>query len=1144
MRTCDKTPSLYTSPAFLLDNSKQLSVSSVVRIETLALLAKGVLGMFGTQRESQIERILNQIDGEEFQLLTEDYLQIKYPHVFHYLDPRGRRANGRSIRGSPDIIGRSPSGVIVLGEASKVDDWFAWVKKDIQDWGKRKREGEISAIEGFFVVSWHEFKPERGSDARKQEEAEQLAKQHLGLEPRDLVLIFHKQLVRDLAQPRFAQVVRKHLGLPWSSHPFTPVDEAPTLSKEEFAPTHDEFISGKVQVPPELVKDLDALLQVDHEVLVLGEVASGKTVLAWFYGFRHLARLHPALYLDCGKYRDAWFTSEILDIVDVWRCSQLLLLIDNVHLIPDEFKTFRHELRKRQFLGGKIPTSEAFSILYLGRKSVVNGKETVKIEPKKVVRLKADRYAFQAVYTRLAFRHNVVPFPLPNAVLDSWVEIFGSDLIAFAIAANASVPGLGSPMPEISISLALDSVRSRYLKPLANNPSAYHNFLTLCCLVELELRAPRDAFRTITPLASPFGPMVDDGVVYEERWIDESIYYDLPHPNLGSLILRADPSSPNRTDLLREACVHTHILTGKVLRRLYARDLPLEADTIENLFQDPQFFSKYLATLDVFQWYLLLRDLEHHASDTHQFLRGRLAQKENLDQLLKQAFETPLVHLTTFLRYAEGAMPALWELLEEKLAKVGYRQRLLSQALKTPLHLLKDFLYYAEKAMPKVAKALKEDLTEEESIDTILKHAFNTPLEHLRPFLAYIEITIPRVWKALKEGLAQEDHREHLLSLTLQTRLDGISAFLRYAENAMPEVARALKIRLSEEEAVKTLLNRALYDSPLSNLKPFLRYAENAMPSIANALKKGLAQYEYRERLLSLALENPLYHVKDFLIYAERSIPQAAQSLKEGLAREESVMSLLNRILETSLQSVKDFLQYSERAMPDVSTRLKEELSRNEHEERLLNLALETPLGDLATFLRYTEENLPSVWTSLKAGFGHEKSYHSLLKQALGTALEHLAVFLQYVENSMPQVATFLKKQLARKENRNRLLTRALETSLEHVAYFLRYAECAMPEVWRTFRDDLAKEKNRHRLVMRALNTPLEHLLSFLRYAENAMPEVWKILTEELIRDDNLQRLLKRTRETPSDHLANFLRYADVAMPEIAKAIRAYLTTH
>ena len=70
--------------------------------------------------EAEIERRLEELDGALFQKLCEDYCQLKFPHPWLlHLDPRGRRADGTTVAGSPDFFGRARDDLLVIGEASK-----------------------------------------------------------------------------------------------------------------------------------------------------------------------------------------------------------------------------------------------------------------------------------------------------------------------------------------------------------------------------------------------------------------------------------------------------------------------------------------------------------------------------------------------------------------------------------------------------------------------------------------------------------------------------------------------------------------------------------------------------------------------------------------------------------------------------------------------------------------------------------------------------------------------------------------------------------------------------------------------------------------------------------------------------------------
>ena len=289
--------------------------------------------------------------------------------------------------------------------------------------------------------------------------------------------------------------------------------EGPRLALD-IEPTLDEFISGNVHFPPGLMKTIDDMLETHREALVIGKVASGKTILAYGYGFRHQARGESVLYLDC-KEVDTLDIGVIREAVKTRQSPELLLIIDNVHIIPRKFEQLRRALRNLQAPDSDKPAPNAFSVLYLGRRVQHEGADRIKMFKRmevagRIIPLVADRHAFQAVYERFALRHEIVPPDLPDTKLDRWVNDFAGDLTAFAVAAQSLGTELANPNVTITPEVALDNIRHRYLDPLSTDSYSYWNLLLLCAMAELELVAHRDMFKLVTPGASPFPVLIEE----------------------------------------------------------------------------------------------------------------------------------------------------------------------------------------------------------------------------------------------------------------------------------------------------------------------------------------------------------------------------------------------------------------------------------------------------------------------------------------------------------------------------------------------------------------------------------------------------------------------------------------------------------
>lgn len=451
--------------------------------------------------------------------------------------------------------------------------------------------------------------------------------------------------------------------------------EGPIMSNE-FEPTLEEYKDGRVSVSQALVLRLDEQLQNDRECLVLGDAASGKTTLAYSYGLRHEAKGGIVFYVDCKDYQDSWVPNEgqLLSALRVWTSPQLFLIIDNVHLIPDRLDQLRKSLLRLQVPDGRSPSSESFSVLYLGRRLVMSDSLSASMVSRmealgRTLTIEADKQAFRAVYNRLALRHGVPPPPLPDACLEQWLTAFTSDLIFFSFAANSYGQGLATPDLGISPEAALSKVRERYLDPLKKTPSAWKNMLTLASLAELELWGQNEAFEVITPSDSPFEWAVKQGIVYQTQW-KQWYRYNLPHPSLGSLILRAAPAgSPQKETLIAEASRRSPHFTVTLLWKLYAADKKVIARSIEKHFLDPAFLASCVKELNANQWYRLLRHLNKNAPETFSALKGSLTQQVYHAGIVSQLVETPL-HLTIpFFEFIGEELPALGRALQSELRK-------------------------------------------------------------------------------------------------------------------------------------------------------------------------------------------------------------------------------------------------------------------------------------------------------------------------------------------------------------------------------------------------------------------------------------------------------------------------------------------
>ena len=1094
--------------------------------------------------EDEIERRLEELDGARFQKLCEDYCQLKFPHPWLlHLDPRGRRTDGTTVAGSPDFFGRSRDDLLVIGEASKQDDWFRWLSKDITEWEKRGFRNRIGA---FYAFSWHAFTPDRGTDEQKREKVRALAGERLGLPADSLVLLFRRELVRDLAQPACAQLVRKHLGIPWSIYPWLPIDAVPPPApRSDLTPSADEFVSESVQVDAHLLAAIDTALSRNRELLISGPSACGKTTLALAYAFHHEARDRPAFYLDCKSFAGSLPFDDLLKIVEIWRSPHLLLVVDNIHLALNEIDDLGKHLQALQFVHGVAPGPDAFSIVYVSRTQKQQFPSASYLAERlraaeAVVEVVADESAFRAVHDRMARRHGISPAQRPT---DAWARMahdFGQNLLFFGVACNACGRQLANPFASVEPRMARSAIQEYYLYPLGNDRDAYHNLLTLCVLAELELSAPHSALRVPTPFAAAFGSLVADGLVHERSLPDGRRLYDLEHPSLGTLVLEAQPGRADRQDLIKHACLAAPSLVIQILNRAWLeRGLesePVARVSLEGLVREPRFLDECLSQFGAQEWRLLFLLLHRRNPELLDALQAELSLDARRVRLVECLAAAPLDKIAVFLRDTERNAPRLWSLAKAALAR-DHLPSLLRKVVATPPHFLKAFLQYSEKSLPKVFEAFIVHIGSPEGARFLGPHAARASLGNLRPLLEYLHKARPSAMDSLIRELGVPQNRMCILETALQTRLDGLADFLRFCDRYSPSISAALRADLASERAVLALADRAVHASPLSNLRPFLQYASRTMPAVARSLAVALQQPRYRPRWLALVLESPAYYLEGFLRYADRELPEVSKHLKEDLQTPTASMTLVAAAAKLPLHLLASFLRFADAALPKIAEALRQELGREEGLDRCLRMAKDSPLGDLTSFLGQAKLSQPTVYAHLRSTFFCDETVGLITARAVDTPLEQLRSFLEYCDREHQEWSRRLGYQLQGEHEMRQIAQRAADTPLEHLARFLRYAEQAMPSVAVAIWHRLARPEEEERLALRAVDTPVEHLTSFLRYAQEKAPQLWTRLRENLARDDLARRLLLRLREADAGKRSSLQGYLQREMPDVFAAL-------
>ncbi|HWR82009.1 MAG TPA: hypothetical protein VN285_01765 [Candidatus Deferrimicrobium sp.] len=1080
--------------------------------------------------ESAIESAIEQLKGSpaKFQRLAEDYARLTYPDRFTNIRRSGRHGDV-TVKGWPDAYSPSSDGRMDVLEATHSPDWQDHLDTDLEK-AEAMGNGRLS---GFLFVAWDNDPSLVSDKRRKNPRNEKLMTCRdrltaLDIPAENIRFVFKKQLVSELRQPRFANVLKDILGLPCHCLPFRVLNDEKRIYGSErrldiFAPAKEEYLNDLVHRPA-IADEIEKRLKHPGWALILGRGATGKTVLAIQFGLvGYESKAYPVYYLDLAD-TDAKL-SDAIDVITMFGDDAVLFIIDNVHLDEDF---------ARQVFEHWQSTPLGSHLLLLGRDvSAYGSTGTARPlddlrEEALVLRVQPDDLA--GVFRRLA--HRVRPSPVsaptpPREALERWNELFGGDLIAFSAAVAHRINQLMQGDWQLQAQDAATHMRETYLARVDEAESI--NLFRIAVFAQLELKVPEEAITLAKIRAFLLNGLVHCSVRGPNR---QYKFYQLVHPGLGDLLLTAADYSGHKlnqfiSEQSRYVAQINPIWGFIIAARLESANRTQEALTV---------LKSVIEQDEVWVTSVLAPGLQNMRSNCERLVRLKISVESEIDTklttehsaLVLSALRTPLHFLASFLNYAEHKLPEVYTCLATALVQPENLQTLGSTALRTPLGNLAAFLKYAELKFPDLYALLAAALSQPENLQTLSTTALRTPLGDLTSFLQYAERNLPKVYACLATALVQPENLQTLSATALRTPCHFLVSFLEYVELKFPDVYRIIAVTLTQSESLQTLGSTALSTS-LGNLAAFLEFAERKIPKVYNSLVAALTQPENLQTLGSTALRTPLSDLASFLEFAERKFPKVYNSLAAALTQPESLQTLGSTALRTPLGNLAAFLEYAELKFPDVYALLAAALSQPEHLQTLGATALRTPLGDLAAFLEYAEHKFPDVYRIIAAALTQSESLQTLGSTALSTSLGNLAAFLEFAEHRYPKVYTSLAVTLVQSENLQILIARALRTSLCDLAFFLEFAERKFPKVYNSLAAALTQPENLQTLGSTALRTPLSDLASFLEYAEHKLPDLRNSLYDRIEQSEGLSIIAEVACSEPLSSLLKFLKTTKVA---------------
>ena len=494
--------------------------------------------------EAAIEFALKNLSPGQFQRLAEGYAELQWPDRYRHLIPEGRNPFDATTTGWPDAWARNRDCEIHAVEASMANAWSTHLTSDIK---KAKEHGRVVS---FVFVS-------TANPRETSVQAYRTALRDLGLTDGDINLVFRKQLVRDLAGPRFARLRAAILRLPPTPSPFVAIEHARNLYGDGttvgFAPTSREYAKPNGVWRNQATPTVLERLRQDGWAYIEGRGAAGKTVLCTHIALRWGGGLGAAYYLDLTE-RNAADLTTVTDAMVMYGGPNVLFVLDNVHaaelVAGGVFDTWRQrEDGSTLLLSGRHVSADPWA----GVGDPLRDLRSVAIA------VRATSEDVFGTYRRLAARVTSRPSPPTRYLTRRWAQLFQGDLVAFAVALSAKL-NAELLFADLSPEDAVEYVRSEYLRPYSGD-DARAALTTVAALGALEISTPPGLVD-----ASLLKPSLDTGAVLRT---DGAL--TLAHAGLGPLLLAAQRRPTVDVETLANASHAEPALAASIARRLADR---------------------------------------------------------------------------------------------------------------------------------------------------------------------------------------------------------------------------------------------------------------------------------------------------------------------------------------------------------------------------------------------------------------------------------------------------------------------------------------------------------------------------------------------------------------------------------------------
>jgi hypothetical protein len=846
--------------------------------------------------ESIIEQRIGALQPGPFQRLVESYSRIRLQNVERVVGS-GRTSVDATVGPWPDAYAICHDGTQWAIEATHASSgWRSHFRNDLDHFAASRER-----FAGLLFVSW-----ENGpSDHDVFEE--------LNVDPSlwtAIRVVFRRQLIVELRDPRYAQVWLDPLRLPVSAAPFVPLEHADnlygredTVSSSGWLPRRSEYKAGEVHRPMIYDSVLDRL-RTERWSFVQGRGAAGKTVLSLQIASDPSFDWSAIYYLDF-----TWNTSlhDLLDTVVARGDERVLFIVDNAHIAPmyarELFETWESSLSGASLL----MLSRVVSTPTRSEQNALSH-----FDPHALL-LNTSADDLSGIFLRLLRRasNGLVERP-PEPVLQNWLKLFGGDLLAFSFAVAKRRNGLLAGDLTISAADAGDYVRENYLAEIS--PDQRLALARLAALAQVELPAHRDILPDIPPR------MLLQGVILRETGGDED-QYRFVHAGIGDLVLSVLPeydsaeirgqlaklapglavelasrAETSGDTILAKSLLEHHVaeqtwgdvavnMTVQTISLLLRLGLitPTEADA-SFVPKVPTFLSALKATGGS-AIASTLTFIERTLPSSYGEIRGALASGRQFDAWRAAISRAEPLVLFLFLRYARPRHKTLFEAIQNELLAT-HTLRLADDLRDSDLSFVVGFLNFTRVAMAELWKTLQDMLENESDAKRIALGLLRRQLSETTGLLRFSSANMPMLYVETTKLLNNTDHDAELLRKILSDGTNQMAPFFAALREFLPaRHEHFLRLIASSPEATTTLLDRAVTGPPLvaSHVISFILISmPDLLPELILRFQRDDTVSQVTERLASSNLKAMASFLESVQLIDAEMFKQLRQSLLTG----------------------------------------------------------------------------------------------------------------------------------------------------------------------------------------------------------------------------------------------------------------------